>query len=519
MFDDRDGGEWAVPGVSRGLGTDSGPASGAAVQPSPAVQALLRSFETIVDRNAADLPGPVALADTAALLALGERLRAVTLTHLADVELRRLHTTDGTPTTSAWVARQQISLPAGEVALARRLSVLPCVDAAVRSGRLAVAAAALVATALVKAKRHLDRPDGLIDGQDGQQVLQAVLVDGIPQLICQALGGLADDDNRLTTLTGRLQTLSASTTSQLARLAEGLVLLAEHLEPAQLRGALTQLLDALLPCELERRADDQHARRSFGLRQHADGSGWYISAGELDCETGELLHTVLTAELAVDDDNPVDTTGYGNARENGWTSADGHDALPNSTPTDPPTCPGPRSLTQRRHDALRNGLRRYLSTGIGGLRGKTVPQINVTISLASLHGEPGSLGPVGGSGTVLPRSLVQRWWCDSAVTRFIMSAGRKVIQTSHTVRTLKSHERQAKTIETGGYCQGTGCTRGPGHTIIPHHADPWATSHTTSLDDTVGLCEHDHHQLHTGHTLRLKDGRWLNQHGWTDGPR
>jgi hypothetical protein len=42
------------------------------------------------------------LADTAALLGLGERLRAVTLGHVADVDARQLHTADGSPSTSSW---------------------------------------------------------------------------------------------------------------------------------------------------------------------------------------------------------------------------------------------------------------------------------------------------------------------------------------------------------------------------------------------------------------------------------
>jgi hypothetical protein len=39
----------------------------------------------------------------------------------------------------------------------------------------------------------------------------------------------------------------------------------------------------------------------------------------------------------------------------------------------------------------------------------------------------------------------------------------------------------------------------------------------TSLDETLLLCPTLHHDLHTGKkTLRLRNGRLLNEHGWLD---
>ena len=100
-----------------------------------------------------------------------------------------------------------------------------------------------------------------------------------------------------------------------------------------------------------------------------------------------------------------------------------------------------------------------------------------------------------------------------------MSLGRKVLETSHTARTLTGQERRAKQVETGGVCQGAGCARGPGLRLIPHHATPWGRCGTTSLKDTVLFCEQTHHDLHSGgKTILLKDGRWLGPHGWADGP-
>jgi hypothetical protein len=101
----------------------------------------------------------------------------------------------------------------------------------------------------------------------------------------------------------------------------------------------------------------------------------------------------------------------------------------------------------------------------------------------------------------------------------VLSLGRKVLETSHTERSLKAHERRVKRLETGGRCQGAGCTRGPGEHLIPHHVVPWSVCGTTSLVDTVWVCPQTHHDIHVGgKTIRLKDGRYLNEHGWADGP-
>lgn len=472
------------------------------------MQALVAAVDGVLAAVPADLPGPQALADTAALLCQVERLRAGLLGRVADVEHRKLHVIDGATSTSSWVDQQQTSLDRSQVALARRMSSLPRLEAAVRDGLLSIAVAGRVGAALAKLRRHVDRPDGLIDGQDGEEALRGVIGDGVRTVVCQALGGLADDDPRLLALLEDAAAIVELPVSQLARLEAAFVLVARSVEPALLPGALAMLLDALLPNQLEKRAEDGHANRGFGIRLNDDGSGWHVTEGDLDLECGELLHTVLTSELAADPDNPADTAEFEQLRADGWQAGD-----------ELPTCGGPRSLRQRRHDALKNGLRRLLDAGIAGQRDKVAPHVAVTVGLDTLHDAPGALPAVGASGARLPRSLVRRWLCDSAVSRFVLSLGGRVIETSHTERTLKPHERRAKRIETGGRCQGAGCRRGPGVTLIPHHATPWARCGTTSLSDTVLLCASTHHDLHVGKkTIRLKDGRWLDENGWVERP-
>ena len=130
----------------------------------------------------------------------------------------------------------------------------------------------------------------------------------------------------------------------------------------------------------------------------------------------------------------------------------------------------------------------------------------------------GALPATGASGQRLPLALVKQWWADAYVTRYVLSFGRRVVETSHKERTLKPHERRIKQLETAGRCQGAGCTRGPGThpgcRLIPHHVYPWAKHGRTSLAETVLLCEATHAALHRGATITLKDGRRLNAAGW-----
>jgi hypothetical protein len=138
------------------------------------------------------------LADAAVLLQVVEQLRGACLTRVADVDARKLHLLDGAGSTGSWVEQQQTSLDRGEVALARRMGSLPTLDAAVRAGSLSIAVAERVGMALGKLRRHVDRPDGLIDGQPGEQALLGVIGHGIRSLLCQARGGLDDHDPLLT---------------------------------------------------------------------------------------------------------------------------------------------------------------------------------------------------------------------------------------------------------------------------------------------------------------------------------
>jgi hypothetical protein len=470
------------------------------------VALLTVALDALADLDPVELDPDTALRVAASLLTASDRVRVAALRSVADVDTRDLWALDGAPSTGTWVADQPASMPRSEVTLAKRLDAVPQVAAAIAAGTLSIDDGVLVQQALSRLRRHVDRPDGRIDGQDGEQALHGVIVNGVTLQAGATLGGLADDDPRIVALHGRLQEIWSAPLPQTTRLESAFVQLTGWMSGDLLRRALGQLVDALLPNELEQRSQEAENNRGITIRRHHDRSGGRLTA-DLDDEGLELVETSLKAALAADPDNPADTAAAADLRARGLDPYD-----PDLT-----SCDRPRSKAQRLHDALKLLLRKTLDSGALGSTGKQPVRIGVTIPLAALHGQPGALPAVTDNGHTIPASLVRRWLCDSAITRFVLSLGNRVLASSHTDRTLKPHERRIKQIETGGICQGAGCNRGDptGHVLIPHHVTAYARCGTTSLDDTVMLCEPSHNDVHAGgKTLRLKDGRRLNEAGW-----
>ena len=339
-----------------------------------------------------------------------------------------------------------------------------------------------------------------------------MLVDGTLTMLAGQSGGLATDA-QAEELRVELEALVGAPTSQLCRWEAGLLWLAERLAPELLPSALGLLVDALLPAEHDARAREQEHRTGLELIKN-DGPGWLVR-GELDEETGELLHTVLTAQAAVDPAKVGDTDAYRGAADND------PDLLEELPPPDWPTALArPRSKRQRQHDALTSGLRALLDSGALGFRGKVRPHLAVTVNLDAVHNVPGALPAQAMSGARWSRTQFRRQLCDSVFTRLVLSARHRVLEMSHDERTLKAHERLIVRVESGGRCSTAGCVRGPatGDVLIPHHPALYSATGRTERQDTVPLCEADHHHLHKNQrTLKLKNGRWLGPNGWTTG--
>jgi len=488
---------WAAPGVARTV--DAAPC-----EPS----AELRGVRELLDALRAGAPGALpdgqVVADAKAVFAAVEALQALGVRYLAEVDRRRLHGLDDCPTTSSWVRAQALPVTGAQVALARRLDALPLLADQLLSGRVPLVVAQGLQAALTRVRPHVDRPDGLIDGQPAEEALLGVVVDGVTGLVAESRGGFRTEDDARA-LRAELEAVHRSTGSELRRLEAAFLVLAGQVEADQLVPCLRQLTDALLPAQLEERA--RRAAEQAGLRLVPQwGSARTLLDAELSPECAERLHAVLQAELARDPEAALDTGAAARLRAQ------------DLDPYDPElTCGRPRSRAERLHDAFSAMLGRYLAAGLGGQHDKQAVQVVVTVSADALEGRAGALPARGASGAHLPGSLVRRWACDSAVVRQVLDLRGRVVETSHTERTLKAHERRALVTQTGGVCQGAGCTRSgrdPAARMHAHHGSPWARTGTTSLADAVYLCERTHQDVHEGKVVRLKDGRRLGPDGW-----
>lgn len=481
---------------------------------SPEVAAVEAAVARLVAVDPAALPGSQALADAEALLRVAQRLRVHELVRVGDARQRELFVLSGFRSTSSWL---RAFAPDSDPSLARlseRLAGLPILAASVRAGDCSLRAARLVVAAVQRCRPHVDTGTGLIDEQPAEQVITAVLGHVVP-MVAGCLGVREEDDPRLGGLQRRIESLGGG---ELDRLAGAFTVLAEQVPPALLPGCLEDLVLAVVPSLLEERGERGRERAGLSLEPRPDGTGWRLEA-DLDLECGERLFTALAAEARRDEGNPADTAAAQQLREQGLDPYDPDRALADHRTGE--QTGWPRGRRRRLHDALSLLLDRYLTAGLGGVSQKVPVQVSVTVQAGVLEGRPGALPAVGDSGARLPRRLLQHWWGDARVLAFVLNQAGTALRVVHAGRTLTAVERRAALIEARGVCAGDGCCRGrpePGRDLRPHHVRRWADDGRTSLDDTVMICDVLHRDLHEGgRTVRLRDGRRLNEHGWVAG--
>jgi len=165
-----------------------------------------------------------------------------------------------------------------------------------------------------------------------------------------------------------------------------------------------------------------------------------------------------------------------------------------------------RSYGQRNADALVE-LGRQGGSGSKRDGAGPRPQLIIRASLDTLAGTPGApAGELDGGGTV-PAETVQRYACDSAITR-ITGQGELDHELNHASRTLPAPTRRA--LESRDrHCVFPGCTRPP-IWCDGHHLVWWIKGGATTLPNLALLCRPHHRMVHEEgwHLVRHKDGRF-----------
>jgi hypothetical protein len=543
---------WAIPGV-----WDDEPAAASApvaavVGPVvAAAQAAVAALTAVADEQVVELPGAVALAEAAALHELIRGLRVLLLPRVADVEARKLFRLGGFHSVGGWLKWVAPDAVSADRTLAGRLATLPTLDQAVDDRRVSLRGAAEVAKVLRQVGLYLDRSDGLIDGQPGEPIITSV-VDNTLELVCRARGGA--EESFVTALSDRITLIHLAAGSQAERVEAALVLLAEHLSGEALKEALAEQTGAVLPNLLEKQQQAAEDKRGLSAQPNSDGS-WQVE-GRLTAACGERLFTVLAAEARRDPGNPVDTLARQHAREQAlldegldpfvhgnaelprWDQDALRDAyaLPlqqleeqahdlaaaglglSAQEAEDAALLVPRSRSRRLHDALDRLLTRYLEAGLGGAHDKVPVQISITASSRLVEQQPGALPARTGSGRLLARSLLKRWWGDAHVTTLLLDRGWRPLGEAHSGRTLTAAERRALAVQYDNRCAGADCCPGtpdPLMPLVPHHVTRYSEHGQTQLEESLPLCDRAHHDLHTGKKLlRLRDGRLIDENGY-----
>ena len=514
------------------------------------VELLAAAMERLLAEDPAALAPAQALARTAALLTGREQLAAAAVSAVRDVDVRELYCLEQAGSTRSWL-RRQLGGDSGQLALARHLLNRPVVAGAFAAGRLAQRAASQLCLMLTDVPATVSEPRMI-----------GVLADGVRSLLAGVTGrtGLTDDqlpaatravradvEHVLTACLGRVDA------SPVDRLEPAVLLLARYLPAGQLSWALKVLADALDPAEAPHPLGSRFYLElvpvmdgEWDLRGHLNPETGALLAAELDRQERIAQTAAATAtrteatpdrtdaggeaadlQLGIDDldgggrDAAAEAAGATDLAQTTAQAAAAADAAfftGLSGPRDEHQSSSALRLTMRRarrHAGLGQLLRDAASHTAGN--GQPAPAVLLlTASIDQLEGRPGAppaLLHTPGAPVPIPRQTLQRLGCHSELNMVVLDALGRPVGASTTLRSASRRQRHALTAVWGAWCAIAGCTQ---TATVPHHVRPWWQTQQTVLRDLIPICEHDHHDLHEGHrTLRLEDGRHIDEHGWT----
>jgi hypothetical protein len=289
--------------------------------------------------------------------------------------------------------------------------------------------------------------------------------------ISRKLAALAKTDQALADgdISYRHVTLIVEAASQLGDKFEAhaetiLVDVSKEVCPWRLQRAIWNLKHCLDSDGVLSDANKAHDRRFLHMSQTFDGV--YRIDGWLDAESGAVLNTALDSVMGprlADDD---------------------------------------RSAGERRADAAVEMARRQLDGGqLPAVAGQK-PHLAVSVDMATLNKEPGSMAAELEWSQPIPAETARRLACDASITPIIDG------EADHTSRVVPGATRRALIARDKG-CRFPGCDCPPAWTDA-HHVKHWADGGATTLDNLILLCRRHHRLVHEeGWTLELAHDREL----------
>ncbi len=155
-----------------------------------------------------------------------------------------------------------------------------------------------------------------------------------------------------------------------------------------------------------------------------------------------------------------------------------------------------RCLDRRQADAWLEQSNHALDAGSVPQHGTVRPHVQVTTTLETLQGLIGA--PAGEMALSLPISskTVQRFACDSSITRVLLGADSAVIDAGRAKRVVGGGTRRLLEAR-DQHCRWPGCERQASLTAA-HHILHWAQGGKTDLSNLILLCQHHHWMVHEG---------------------
>jgi len=155
-----------------------------------------------------------------------------------------------------------------------------------------------------------------------------------------------------------------------------------------------------------------------------------------------------------------------------------------------------RCLEHRQADAVVELATHSLDAGLVPQHASQRPHLQVTTSLETLRGLPGSPAADMEFSTPISAVTVQRLACDANIARVVFGPGSVVVDVGRAARLVSGTTRRALNAR-DQHCQWPGCERTASWTAA-HHLVHWTQGGKTDLSNLLLLCHRHHWMVHEG---------------------